>query len=119
METSEKFKELKSQLMLYLESKVELYRLEAIDHSTYLLSFVIGLMIVIAIMLIFLVSLGFFLGHLLGELLGNDWMGFALVSLFYLITLLICYWRFRKMIQEPLQNLLINKIDQYYEEKGK
>jgi|GEM_PF-1235504 len=118
METSESFKELKKQLKLYIESKLELYRLEAMDHSTYILSYVLGLGILIAIFLLFLMSLGLFLGFWLGDLMGSNWLGFALVSAFYLLVMLIIGLRFKKMVQIPLQNLLINKIDHYYEEKG-
>lgn len=119
MSSSENLKELKEQIRLYLESKLELYRLDAIDHSSYLFSVVIGMIIMVTILLIFLISLGFFLGHWLGELLSSVWLGFGLVSLFYLLILLLFSWRFKSWVRIPLQNILIKKIDQYYEEKGK
>jgi len=118
METSDNFKVLKEQLKAYVESRLELFRLEAIDHSSYILSFIFGLLIVLAVALMFLISLGFFLGHWMGELFNNTWIGFAIVSGFYLLVFLLFYFRFKSILQHPLQNLLIKKIDQYYEEKG-
>lgn len=119
MEVSENIKELKKQLQLYLESKIELYRLEAIDHSTYLFSFALGLMLVFIILLSFLISLGYFLGLWIGVLIESKLGGFGIISGIYLLILLVCYFRFKKLIQQPLQNLLIKKIDHYNEEKGK
>lgn len=118
METPESFKELKNELMLYLESRIELFRLEAIDHSSYLLSLFLGLFILITVALTFLLSLGLFMGFWLGELLDSNWAGFAIMSGFFLLMVLIIIARFKTMIQIPVQNYLIRMIDNYNEKES-
>lgn len=110
-------KGIRKELLLYIEDRLQLFRLESIDHSTNFLSFIIGSFMILSIILLFLISFGFFVGLWLGDLLNNPWAGFAIISGVYLIGLIICALKFKTIIQRPIQNKLIKEIDEYEQEK--
>jgi hypothetical protein len=94
----------------YLETRVNLWKLKAIeslaDVSGELVS---GLgMIGIAATVIILFSVGFSL--LIGDLLGKSFYGFFIIGGAWFIFGLICFIGRNRWLKEPFSNMLIRKI---------
>lgn len=100
-----------------MEKRLELFRLESIEHSSYFLSKILGTIILFAILLLFFISFSLFLGFFLGDLLDSTWAGFGIIGGFYLVVFLILNYRFKSTIQLPLQNKLIKELDDYGKEE--
>jgi len=115
MQHSEHLESLSSEAKDYIKNRIELLRLEFIDHSSHLFANLTAYVILLAISLVFLMSFGFFLGHWLGELLESQWIGFAIVAATYLIVLIATWINFRKWLSKPLQNFIIRKMEEYRE----
>ena len=94
----------------YIETRIDLYKLKAVDKSSDVLSSVISKMIVILVfaMFIFIVNIGIAL--LLGELLGKSWYGFFVLAGFYLIIGIIFYYMRKKWFKSPIADRMIQKL---------
>ena len=94
----------------YVETRVDLYKLKAVDKSSDVLSSVISKMIVLLVfvMFIFIVNIGVAL--LLGELLGRSWYGFFVLAGFYFITGIIFYYMRKKWFKSPIADRMIQKL---------
>lgn len=117
MDHKEHFTKLSEETKAYVESRIELFRLEAMEHSSNLLSYMMGVLLLAAVLLLFLISLGFFLSVLISDLIGNPWSGYAIVSGIYLLCLLLFYGKFKSLIHRPIQNVLIRQMDEYGKEE--
>jgi Putative Actinobacterial Holin-X, holin superfamily III len=94
----------------YLETRVELLKLQAIDKSSdFTSSLVSGITILLIIILgMFILSIG--LAIWVGELLGKVYLGFFAVAGFY--ALVACVLRiFRNSwLKEPVSSMIIKKM---------
>jgi O-antigen/teichoic acid export membrane protein len=94
----------------YLDTKIELTKLKAINTSSDVLSNMVYLIVKILIILLFTGFVSVALAILIGKTLGDYYYGFLIVGGFYLIVLLIIYVQRKKWIKEPVANGLINKM---------
>ena len=98
------------QLRQYIETRVELARLQAIEKGTSFaaaLATEIFVLICIAITLqIFSITVALFLG----SLLGSYWMGFGCVTFVYFLAALIVSAYKKKYIEPRIIDFLIKKI---------
>jgi hypothetical protein len=94
----------------YLETRVDLYQLKAVDKTSDILSTVISKMIVLLVftMFIFIINIGIAL--YLGELLGRAYYGFFVLAGFYLIAGLVFKSYRKKWLKEPLTDKLIRQF---------
>src|SRR5580704_8523345 len=94
----------------YLDTKIELTKLKAINTSSDVLSNMVYLIVKILIIFLFTGFVSVALAILIGKTLGDYYYGFLIVGGFYLIVLLIIYVQRKKWIKEPVANGLINKM---------
>ena len=94
----------------YLDTKLELTKLKAINTSSDVLSNMVYLIIKILIIFLFVGFVSVALAMLIGKTLGDYYYGFLIVGGFYLIVLLIIYVQRKKWIKGPVANSLINKM---------
>jgi len=94
----------------YLDTKIELTKLKAINTSSDVLSNMVYLIVKILIIFLFVGFVSVALAILIGKTLGDYYYGFLIVGGFYLIVLLIIYVQRKKWIKEPVANGLINKM---------
>ena len=94
----------------YLETRIELLKLQAVDKSSGVVSSVVS-SIVIAILIVFGLSiLNIGLSIWIGTLIGEVWLGFMVVGGVY-VLLAILFMAFKdKFVKRPVTNLLIKKI---------
>jgi len=95
---------------IYVETRIDLLRLKAIDKSSSFLSLLLSMLVVILIGMIFFMLLNIGLALLIGELLGRVYYGFFIVAAFYLITGLIMYSLRDKWLKSPITNSMIKNL---------
>jgi hypothetical protein len=94
----------------YVETRIDLLRLKAIDKSSSFLSLLISMIVVILIGFLSLMMLSVGLALLLGEWLGRSYYGFFIVAGLYLITGLVLYSSREKLLKSPIANSMIKKL---------
>lgn len=117
MQHSEHLKSLSEETRDYIENRIELLRLDAMDQTSNLFANITAYIIIGSLLLLFLISFGFFMGSWLGELLQSRWAGFAIVSGFYLLSFIVLLWKFNDWLSRPIQNFLIRKMEDYRAEE--
>ncbi|MEO8885476.1 MAG: hypothetical protein ABI367_05395 [Mucilaginibacter sp.] len=97
------------QLKDYVETRIKIAKLKAVDSSTSVIASIIAdLAVVLALVLVFIfgtITLGFYLS----ELFDSFWQGFGCIALVYVIIAIILKVR-KPNIQKTIANGLIQKI---------
>ncbi|HCL84295.1 MAG TPA: hypothetical protein DIC22_09980 [Chitinophagaceae bacterium] len=94
----------------YLDTKIELNKLKAIDKSADVLSSVVVMVAMIFIGSLFILFISIALALLLGNMMGAYYYGFFTVGGFYALLMLLIYLQRDKWIKTPIANGLINKM---------
>lgn len=94
----------------YVETRLDLLRLKAIDKSSSFLSLLISMLVIILLGFISLMLLSVGIALLLGDLLGGSYYGFFIVAALYIITGLVLYSSKEKLLKTPLANSMIKKL---------
>jgi hypothetical protein len=94
----------------YLETRIDLLKLKAVDRSSDVIASLISKLIVLCSLTIFVVLINIGLALLLGELMGRAYYGFFVVGGFYLIAGVIFYTMRRKWFKEPIADNIIKKL---------
>ena len=118
MQHTEHLDNLSSEAKEYIENRIELLRLEALDQSSNLFANITAYLIMGLILLLFLISFGFFIGIWLGDLLHSNWAGFGIVAGFYFLSFIVLLWNFNSWLTRPIQDFLIRKIEEYRAEEN-
>ncbi len=101
------FEDLFSKTNDYLETKVELLKLQAVSKSSAVASSVVSSIVVglLLVMVVILLNIG--LALWIGQLIGESYIGFFIVTGFYILLLLIVIATRRRIIGTPVKNLFI------------
>ena len=94
----------------YLETRLDLFKLRAVDKTSDFTSSLVSRIAIatILILAIFMVNIG--LALWVGELVGRVYLGFFIVAAFYaLLALLIHVFR-KTWIKDPITTLIIKKM---------
>ena len=94
----------------YVETRIDLLRLKAIDKSSSFLSLLISMIVVILVSFISVIMISVGIALLLSELLGRSYYGFFIVGGFYLITGLVLFSLREKWLKKPIANSMIKKL---------
>jgi hypothetical protein len=94
----------------YLDTKIELTKLKAINTSSDVLSNMVYLIVKILVIFLFTGFVSVAMAIWIGKTIGDYYYGFLIVGGFYLIVLLVIYVQRKKWIKEPVANGLINKM---------
>ncbi len=118
MLTNSKINELVEETRAYLEKRIELLKLSFIEESSENFGAIMSAFIIAGVAMIFLIFLNFFIAVSLGTLWDSLALGYAAVTGFYFIALLVLIIFRKSFLKEPLQNSLIKKIFKHHG-KGK
>ena len=114
---SELLSALETEIKDWVETRIKLLQLNVFEKTAIVSSFlVLGVIVINLLFLIFLfafVALGFLLGKWVNSVAG----GFAIISLFYLLILVVILI-FRKSIFINLQNLLLKELNPESEDES-
>jgi hypothetical protein len=94
----------------YLDTKIELTKLKAIDKSADVLSSVVVMVAMIFIGSLFLLFISIAMALLLGKMMGAYYYGFFAVGGFYALLMILIYLQRDKWIKTPIADGLINKM---------
>ncbi|WP_046744347.1 hypothetical protein [Kordia zhangzhouensis] len=94
----------------YTETSIALYKLNAVDKAADVASSLVSWLVFGSIGVLFLLFVNIGISFYIGQLLGATYLGFLIVSLFYLIVG-ICVYIFNKdLITKPITNFVISKL---------
>ncbi len=94
----------------YIETRINLLKLKAIDKSSGILSSLASTVCVVLIAFIFIVLLNIGIALLLGDLLGKAYYGFFIVAAIYAIIGVIFYSSRQKWVKTPIINGLVKSL---------
>ena len=94
----------------YVETRIDLLRLKAIDKSSSFLSLLLSMIVVILISFMAITMFSIGIAILLGDLLGKSFYGFFIVAVFYIITGLVLYFMREKWLKSPIANSMIKNL---------
>lgn len=111
METqSTSMESLFERLKNYLENRIELLKLKAIDKSSSFVSVLITYVIVSVFFVLFFLFLNIGLALLIGDWLGNAYYGFFIIAFFYIVVGIILLKFKDKWVKTPLINMLVKAL---------
>jgi hypothetical protein len=97
------------QLKEYVETRIKLAKLQAIESSSTVAAGLIADVAVVVSMILAFLFASFTLAFYLGKVLGDYWIGFGIVAALYLILALLVKAN-KQRIEKPLANTFIQKI---------
>lgn len=111
METAAKHIELLyDKVKVYTETSIELYKLNAIEVTSDIVSSLISRFALVLAFSIFILFVNIAISLLIGNLMGAYYLGFLIVSSFYLIITTLIYFFDSQLIKMPIANLVILKL---------
>ena len=94
----------------YTETSMELFRLNAIDKTADVASSLMARMAIVMVVAMFTLFVNIGIALLIGKMMGEYYLGFMIVSLFYLIVAIVLYLFSNRLIKIPITNLVIEKL---------
>jgi hypothetical protein len=111
METASKHIELLyDKVKVYTETSIELYKLNAIEITSDIVSYLLSRLVLVLAFSIFTLFVNIAISLLIGNLMGAYYLGFLIVSCFYLIITTLLYFFNNRLIKIPIGNLVIEKL---------
>lgn len=104
------FEKLYDRAKEYTETSIELYRLNAIDKTADVVSSLFARLALLLVVAMFSLLINIALSLYIGKLLDEMYLGFLIVSGFYLVLSLIIFLFSNKFLKIPLTNLIIEKL---------
>ncbi|WP_207495050.1 phage holin family protein [Aridibaculum aurantiacum] len=99
-----------SQSKDYIENRIELLKLKAVDKSASVFSAVVSGVIFFVVFFIFFVILNIGLALLIGDLVGKSYLGFLLLAAFYLIIGLVLFAGRNTWMKSTFTGMIIKKF---------
>ena len=94
----------------YTETSMELFRLNAIDKTADVSSSLMARMAIVMVVAMFTLFINIGISLFIGKMMGEYYLGFMIVSLFYLIVAIVLYLFSNRLIKIPITNLVIEKL---------
>ncbi|WP_234111668.1 MULTISPECIES: phage holin family protein [Chryseobacterium] len=94
----------------YAIKRADLLKMEVTEKSVTLIGALAFLVLTAFSALFFVILLLFGIGFLIGEYLDNYGYGILIVAAFYLLILLVLFWR-RKSIKEQVANKILESLN--------
>ncbi len=94
----------------YVENRIELLKLKAIDRSSSFASTLITYVVVSVFFVLFFMFLNIGLALLIGDLLGKGYYGFFIIAVFYVVVGIILLKFKDKWVKAPLINMLVKAL---------
>jgi len=94
----------------YIDNRLELYKLKAIDKSSSIASSVISGIALFVVFFIFFIVLNVGIALLIGDLVGKSYLGFLIWAGFYLIVGLVIFFKREKLFKTPVSGMIIRKF---------
>lgn len=111
METFAKNKDLLfDKIEKYTNTSIDLIKLNAVEKSADVLSSLTSSIVIFIIFAMFTLFINIGVSLYIGKLLNEHYLGFIIVSTFYLLIGSIVYYKRHSLMKIPLSNMIINKM---------
>jgi hypothetical protein len=104
------FEGLLDRVKSYVETRIDLIKLKAVDKASGIISNVVATTVVVVFAFLFFLLLNIGIALLLGDLLGKSYYGFFIVAGFYGITGLVLHFKKDKMVKRPVSDAIIKNM---------
>lgn len=94
----------------YTETSLELMRLNAIDKTADVVSSLFARLALVMLVAMFTLFINIALSLFIGKLLNEMYLGFLIVSGFYLTLAVVVFYFNDKLLKIPITNLVITKL---------
>ncbi len=108
--TFAKFEELTDNVLRYVNTRIDALKFQTAEKTAALIAGIAAGVFAFLIFIFFLIFAGIAASLLLGQLTGKLWLGFLIVSLFYLLTGIIVWKARRKLIAMPVLNAMLSQL---------
>jgi Putative Actinobacterial Holin-X, holin superfamily III len=99
-----------STLKNYIETKIQLIKLKVIDKASGIIASIVSKIFILLAILFALFFLNIGLALWIGSALGKMYYGFFVVAGFYVLIALLFYAFRKKLLKEPINDLLIKEL---------
>lgn len=110
MSETGKLEELTKSLKVYVETNIELLKLEATERTSVYGATLISILIVRLSLFLFVLFTSITAGFFLGNYFEDTFTGFLLVSAFYLLLSLLLILGRKKLIEGPIRDRIVKRI---------
>lgn len=100
----------KEATQLYVKYKIDYYKLHVAERVTNFATFAIGGLLFLLLFGLFLLFVSLAAALSIGEALGNNYLGYLIVGIFYLIAIGFLALLRGKFIQRPILRIVINEL---------
>jgi hypothetical protein len=107
---SNNLEELTDHLKDYIQTNIDIVRLDASGRLAKLSSTVISSVIIGFIVNLFIICISIGAGFYFGSLLGNTFTGFFIVAGIYFLLILILYFSRNKLLINPIRNAIVGTL---------
>jgi len=94
----------------YGKTSLDIAKYKALDRGSAIVSSFISHSVVIILIASFMIFLNLGLAFWLGKILGEIYLGFFVVSAFYIITVLIFHFLIHKRLKKYISNSIIKNV---------
>jgi len=94
----------------YLETRIDLLKLKAIDKSSEAASSIVSGLATVVLAIFALVLLNVGLALWIGDLLGKNYLGFFAVAGFYILLAVLLHFFKDSWIKKPMSTMIIKKM---------
>lgn len=105
-----KIEELTQSLKVYVQTNIELVKLEATERVSVLGSSLLSVLLVGMTLSLFILFLSIGVSLYLSAYLNNSYLGFILVAGFYFLLSCLLVLTRKKLIETPIRNTIIKRI---------
>ena len=97
-------------LIGFIETKVELYKIQFKEEIAKALSILVLVIIFSMVGMLFILFLSHFISRLLNDLFDSQYLGFLIVTGFYLVSIIVAYL-LRARIADSITNMMFPEED--------
>jgi uncharacterized membrane protein YqjE len=105
-----RIKNIVNALIGFIETKVELYKIQFKEEIAKALSILVLVIIFSMVGMLFILFLSHFISRLLNDLFDSQYLGFLIVTGFYLVSGIVVYL-FRVRIADSITNMMFQEED--------
>ena len=104
------FEPLLEKVKSYIETRMSIAKLKAIDKSSVIIAGAISKVVVFSMLLFFFLFFNIGIALLLGELLGKAYYGFFIIAALYGITGLVLNSSKEKILKRPITDAIVKEM---------
>jgi len=112
------FKTLIDSAETYASTRIELGKLRMLEAGTNIATRAIVKFVVFTTAVMFIVFVNLGLALYIGDLLGKPYLGFFIISCFYLVLAIVLHFLLLAWIKKPLSEFIITQIMRYDHERN-